>query len=247
MRRIALMLVLVPVPAVGQERVRVGGVPEARAPAAQAYADPGEVIATELRFARMAQDKGQWTAFRAYAAPGAQMFAPQVVRAELFLKGKPNPAVAVKWQPQAVWSSCDGAYAVTRGAWQKGASQGWFVTVWQRQKDGRYQWVLDQGDELKAAEPAPDMPAPDMIVATVADCPARRGGFDDGMARGRRARGIAVEPFDKNAPTDFTTHAAPDGSLGWTTGMAGGARSFVLRIRQDGELREVLRLTAGGG
>lgn len=128
-------------------------------------ANPSAVIAAELGFAALAQEKGQWTAFRQTATADAEMFVPGRVKAQDWLKGRADPAVAVKWQPYEVWSSCDGSYAVTRGAWQRTDSVGYFTTVWQRQKDGGYKWVLDMGDPLPAA-----LPAPEMIAAKVADC-----------------------------------------------------------------------------
>ncbi|MGN6692381.1 MAG: hypothetical protein ACTHJU_15705, partial [Sphingopyxis sp.] len=62
-------------------------------------ANPSGFIAAEIAFARLAQDKGQWTAFRETAAPDAVMFVPQRVRAQDWLKSKKDPAEAVKWQP----------------------------------------------------------------------------------------------------------------------------------------------------
>ena len=55
------------------------------------YADPSAVIAAELAFARLAQEKGQWTAFAATAANDAVMFEPQMVLAQAWLKGRANP------------------------------------------------------------------------------------------------------------------------------------------------------------
>lgn len=132
-------------------------------------ANPGAVVAAELGFAQLAQEKGQWTAFRETATKDAVMFVPQPVNAQTFLKGKANPPVAVRWQPHQVWSSCDGSLAVTRGAWQRPTGVGYFTTVWQRQKDGKYKWIMDQGDDL--AEP---LIAPDMIAASVADCRSKQ-------------------------------------------------------------------------
>ncbi|WP_126173924.1 hypothetical protein [Altericroceibacterium xinjiangense] len=129
-------------------------------------ATPSTVVAAELAFARLAQEKGQWTAFREYATDDAVMFVPQPVNARDWLRSQSDPAQAVRWQPHQVWSSCDGSLAVTRGAWQgvEGVT-GYFTTVWQRQRDGSYMWVLDQGDTL--AQP---LAAPEMIQASVAEC-----------------------------------------------------------------------------
>ena len=118
-------------------------------------ANPSSVITAELAFAHLAQTKGQWTAFRETATADAEMFVPQRVNAQSWLKGKADPAVSVKWQPHEVYMSCDGSYGVTRGAWQGPKATGHFTTVWQRQKDGGYKWVLDQGDPLAAPLAAP--------------------------------------------------------------------------------------------
>lgn len=206
------------------------------------FSDPGEVVAAEIAFARLAREKGQWAAFRATAAQGAQMFAPQPVRVEEFLKGRAEAPAGLAWQPHAVVLSCDGAYAVSRGVWTNGARHGWFATVWQRQKDGRFKWVLDQGGALAEA-PA----APEMISAKVADCPPRRAPQREAEATrpGRRPVGIPVEPFDKAHPTDFTSHAAPDGSLAWHTEFTGKVRTLTVAIRQGTEMVEVLHLSDG--
>jgi hypothetical protein len=136
--------------------------------ARNSYADPSAVIAAELAFARAAQEKGQWTAFAATAANDAVMFQPQMVLAQQWLKGRANPPVAVKWQPHQVWSSCDGSLMVSHGAWQGPRQTGYFTTLWQRQRNGAYKWIYDGGDSL--AQP---LAAPEMILARIADCPAR--------------------------------------------------------------------------
>src|SRR5690606_39127749 len=76
-------------------------------------ANPSAVIAAEMAFARAAQEKGQWTAFRQYATRDAVMFVPEPVNAQQWLRGQADPAQAVTWQPYQVWSSCDGSFAVS--------------------------------------------------------------------------------------------------------------------------------------
>lgn len=129
-------------------------------------ANPSEVVATELAFARAAQEDGQWTAFREYSTGDAVMFVPEAVNAHDWLSKQQNPAQSVAWQPHQVWSSCDGSMAVTKGAWQRpDGSFGYFTTVWERQGNGEYKWTMDQGDAL--AQP---LLAPDFIQTQVADC-----------------------------------------------------------------------------
>ncbi len=135
-------------------------------------ANPSRVVAAELAFARAAQEDGQWTAFRDYAAEDAVMFVPAPVNAREWLPKQADPAQAVRWQPHHVWSSCDGSLAMTRGAWQRpDGTVGYFTTVWQRRNNGDYRWVLDQGDTL-----ATPLEAPAFIGTDVADCPAPGSG-----------------------------------------------------------------------
>jgi len=160
LKRLAAALTLaavaaIPLAATAQDRPQRSG-----------RANPSAVIAAELAFARLARDKGQWTAFRETAADDAVMFVPQRVNAREWLRKRADPAESVRWQPHAVWMSCDGSLAVTRGAWQQAdGRQGYFTTVWRPRKKGGYEWVMDQGDGL--AEP---LPAPEMISASVAAC-----------------------------------------------------------------------------
>jgi ketosteroid isomerase-like protein len=132
-------------------------------------ANPSAVIAAEYAFARAAQEKGQWTAFAQTAAPDAVMFVPAPVLARDWLKGRPNPPAPVSWQPHRVWTSCDGSLAVSHGAWQSpDGTQGQFVTVWHRQTDGSWQWVMDTGGVLQQP-----LARPEMVAASVADCAVR--------------------------------------------------------------------------
>ncbi|VWX53158.1 hypothetical protein [Novosphingobium sp. 9U] len=130
------------------------------------FASPAKAIAAEIAFAQLAQRKGQWTAFRETATEDAVMFVPQAVIARDWLKRQKNPPASVAWQPYQTWLSCDGTLAVNMGPWQRpDGSQGYFTTVWQRQKKGEYKWVMDQGDVL-----ATPLAAPEMIASSVAAC-----------------------------------------------------------------------------
>ncbi|MCW1428914.1 hypothetical protein [Novosphingobium sp. JCM 18896] len=200
-------------------------------------ANPSAAIAAEIAFARLAQEKGQWTAFKATAAEDAVMFTPRMVLAQAWLKDRANPPAGLNWQPHEVWSSCDGSLMVTHGAWQNGARHGWFTTVWQRQDKGGYKWVLDHGDETKDA-----LEAPDMLSARVAECPERRmGARPGGPPPGKRGK-PPKQPKAPPVPFDpaHREGRSNDGSLIWSVDVAAdGARSFVARMASDGEVREV--------
>lgn len=111
------------------------------------------VVEAEHAYAEMAQSKGQWTAFRATAAPDAVMFVPDPQNALKWLDGRKDPTEAIKWQPSAAYVSCDGRTAATLGPWQLKDSVGYFSTIWSR-TGGSWQWKVDFGDGLKTALPA---------------------------------------------------------------------------------------------
>lgn len=117
-----------------------------------AAAEPAmTAIDAERAFAADAQKLGQWTAFRKHAAKDAIMFVPRAGSAHEFLKDKADPPVAVFWWPGRSYVSCDGGTAINTGPWVRawGKSVGYFTTVWRRQPDGGWKWLLDHGDVLE--------------------------------------------------------------------------------------------------
>ncbi len=199
-----------------------------KGPPLRPVANPGAVVAAEIGFNQLAQEKGQWTAFRATAAPEAEMFVPQRVKALDFLKGKADPAHAVKWQPHLVWSSCDGSLAVTHGAWQRADSNGYFTTVWARGMDGNLKWILDHGDRLPVA-----LFAPEMIKSKVAECAGKPGVPISAPAVG----------------TDFKQSVSRDQTLLVSSAVApDGGRTVIVRL-WNGTSHEVVlqeQVVAGG-
>ena len=199
-------------------------------------ADPSAVIAAELAFSQLARSKGQWTAFRETAAPEAEMFVPQRAAAAEWLKGRADPGVTVAWQPHAVWSSCDGSYAVTQGVWERPGSPGSFVTVWQRQPDGRHKRLLDMSISTETA-----IKAPEMVAARVADCgksPSQRAmlasadaAFSAGMAAGDSA--------------DAAFGGAEDLTLRWDARVAGDGRRHISVELWNGSRFETVIDTGG--
>ncbi|MCP2018340.1 MAG: hypothetical protein OSA41_08460 [Erythrobacter sp.] len=191
-------------------------------------ANPSKVVAAELGFARMAQDEGQWTAFREYAADDGVMFVPEPVIARDWLKGRADPAQAVRWQPHHVWSSCDGSLAVTRGAWQRpDGSNGYFTTVWQRRRDGEYRWTLDQGDSLETP-----LEAPEFVRTDVADCPAR------GLAAELREQAEQSRPVTGGTYFD---QVSADSSLFLTFVVSPDlSRNWKLMLHRDGMMVDAM-------
>ena len=187
-------------------------------------AEPSAVIAAELAFARMARERGTWTAFRETATDDAVWPSPGWVNVRQSLKGVPDPAQAIVWEPDRVSVSCDGSFALSTGpATYPDGRKARFATIWQRQDDGRYKWVLDQGFDLEAGYAKPEM-----IAAAVAECGERRVGRP---AKARR--GLA-----------WQSGQSDDGTLSWTTELrADCSRSFTMRAPKAGVPTEVFRVS----
>ncbi|MDO7834535.1 hypothetical protein Q4610_05700 [Sphingobium sp. HBC34] len=172
--------------------------------------DPSSVIAAEIAFNRLAQDKGQWTAFRATAAPDAVMFVPQRVLAQDWLKKRADPPASVRWSPAIVYVACGGDLAASTGNWTRpDGSVGYFTTIWRRDKKGGWQWILDHGDRLSAPRAVPEF-----LTGKVATC--------KGAPRpdGPPARGVAPPPDDSLV---WTADVAADNSRHVTVKMWTGA------------------------
>ncbi|MDZ4307257.1 hypothetical protein [Allopontixanthobacter sp.] len=174
-------------------------------------ANPSEVVAVELAFARAAREDGQWTAFRKFAADGALIFGRGgAFEAKPWLAKQQNPPQSVSWQPLAVWSSCDGSLAVTQFSFTDphDGTTGLGHTVWQRQRGGEYRWVFDFG--WPTGETTPE---PDMISAKVAECGPGAAVLADAGEMRRSA----------------------DGTLGWSFAFTGeGTRNFTVWTAQQG-------------
>ena len=194
----------------------------------QPAASPSTIVATELAFARAAQEDGQWSAFREYAADDAVMFTPEAVSAREWLKDRENPERAVEWQPHHVWTSCDGSLAVSRGAWQRAdGTVGYFTTVWQRQPDGEYRWVIDQGDMLETP-----LEAPEFVRTDIAECP------DRALAADLRAQAEQSRPV--NGGTYFD-QVSMDSSLFLTFVVSPDlSRHWKLMLHKDGALVDAM-------
>lgn len=152
-----------------------------------AAASPSTVVDAERAFAALALDKGQWTAFRETAAPEAIMFLPRASSAHAFLKDRKDPPETVRWWPVRAWQSCDATLAVTTGGslWPDGR-HGWFTTVWRKQPDGGWKWVLDHGGFSTQPRPAPakvDIVRPEGCRKVVLAPPMVSGSPDEGHSR----------------------------------------------------------------
>lgn len=192
-------------------------------------ANPSAIVKAELSFARLAQEEGQWTAFRETAADEAIMFTPDLVNAQQWLKGKADPAQAVTWQPHKIYMSCDGSIGVSTGAWQSAnGTTGHFTTIWHQDdfgsrrpsKDVNWKWIFDDGVPLTTA-----LAEPDYVETEVASCKAK-------LAAAVSPTGLT----DKGK-----SGASADGSLIWSAAFtADGSRIVSVDLaEEDGSFRRV--------
>lgn len=179
-------------------------------------ANPSAIIAADIGFNQLAQQKGQWTAFREMAAKDAVLFAPQPTLAQIWLKGKADTPAPLKWQPHKAFMSCDGKTGVTTGAWERPDGRvGYFTTVWQyveknTRGDGEWKWLLHHADSLSV----PRAPK-EMIETKVASCKGA-------------ASGTFVAP---EQGVMMKTGYARDQSLSYTyIVQANGARTIEVRL-----------------
>ena len=108
---------------------------------------------TEKSFARTASEKGTRSAFLEFAAPDGIVFQPNAVNAKTYWEARAESKGFLGWQPAFVDISSNGILGWTSGPWEfrpKGKDDqpvafGEFVTLWQKQPDGKFRFVLDIG------------------------------------------------------------------------------------------------------
>ncbi|HEX8063319.1 MAG TPA: DUF4440 domain-containing protein [Allosphingosinicella sp.] len=133
------------------------GAPASPHPSPRA-ADVGPVVEAERAFARAAQTDGVNAAFLRYSAPDALVFQPDPTNAKAALAANPIPAIALKWWPAYAGIAASGDLGFTTGPYVAGSGErrgfGWYFTIWRRQADGSWRWILDHGPRTR--EPAPE-------------------------------------------------------------------------------------------
>lgn len=121
--------------------------------AAQNDSALNEVVAAEKAFAAMAAEKGTNPAFVEYAAPEGLVFTQKPVNVRDFYGKRPSNSSLLAWSPNFAGISSTGELGFTTGNWSfhpKGKTDaptafGEFATVWKRQPDGKYRFVVDTG------------------------------------------------------------------------------------------------------
>jgi ketosteroid isomerase-like protein len=126
----------------------------------QVEKDLQTVAETEKSFASFAAEKGTKAAFLEYTAPDGIMFSPNAVNAKDYWNARAESKGLLSWQPSFVDISSNGILGWTTGPWEfrpKGKEDapvafGEFVTLWQKQPDGKFRFVLDIGISHEKAQ-----------------------------------------------------------------------------------------------
>ena len=116
-----------------------------------------DMVKTEQAFSKMAEDTNARDAFLAFIADDGLLFRPGAVNGKQWMQEHPvspsdkNPLLA--WQPAFAGMSMSGDLGFTTGPWELKADRGdanpagygHFVTVWKKQADGTWKFVVDLG------------------------------------------------------------------------------------------------------
>ena len=120
---------------------------------AQSKADLQKLVETEIAFARAAETKGTKAAFLEFLADDGIIFRPTELNGKQFWNLRPDSPDLLSWRPNWADISSDGKLGYTTGGWEYRANgkadepgaYGEYVTIWQKQSDGKFKAVLDIG------------------------------------------------------------------------------------------------------
>jgi ketosteroid isomerase-like protein len=117
-----------------------------------------EMVKTEQAFSKMAEETNTRDAFLAFIADDGLLFRPGAVNGKKWMLEHPAPPPTDKrpllaWQPAYAGMAVSGDMGFTTGPWEakadindeKPQGYGHFVTVWKKQEDGTWKFVVDLG------------------------------------------------------------------------------------------------------
>jgi ketosteroid isomerase-like protein len=115
------------------------------------------MVETEQAFAKTSEEKGTRDAFMAFIADDGILFRPTAVIGKQWMNEHPLPPSdkrsLLTWQPAFAGMAASGDLGYTTGPWEfkddikneHPSGYGHFVTVWKKQADGSWKFVLDLG------------------------------------------------------------------------------------------------------
>ncbi len=142
-----------------------------------------ELVQVEAAFSAMAQEKGVLAAFEHFAAPDAAFIDtdPRKFRGAAAVRermGPDQPGVKLSWSALFTDVSDDGTLGYNYGRYESRrpgtdgkdiVRGGFFLSIWKRQPDGSWKYVMDTGAPDRPPPPAPpSSPMPQRPAAAVA-------------------------------------------------------------------------------
>ena len=128
-----------------------------------------DLAAMEDQFSAMARDRGILAAFQHFAAPDVTFIDtdPRQWRGVAAVNermGEDRPGVSLTWSACFTDVSDDGTLGYNYGRYELRAPDadgnettrgGWFLSIWKRQPDGSWKYVMDTGVPDRPAAPQP--------------------------------------------------------------------------------------------
>jgi len=123
----------------------------------QAQTPLQDMVKTEQAFSRMAAEKNARDAFMEFIADDGLLFRPTAVNGKEWMRQHPVPPSdkhpLLAWQPGFASMAAAGDLGFTTGPWEfkgdvkdeKPSGFGHFVTLWKKQADGSWKFVVDLG------------------------------------------------------------------------------------------------------
>lgn len=120
---------------------------------ATAQSDVQKLVDTEHAFARFAAEKGTKSAFLEFLADDGLVFVPDKTIGKTFWRSREESPSLLSWAPNYADISANGILGYTTGNWEyraKGKDDspsafGEFITIWLRQPNNKYKFVIDIG------------------------------------------------------------------------------------------------------
>jgi len=235
-----------------------------------ASVDPAPLITAERAFARASVENGMMVAFLEYLAEGAIVFRPRPVDGRKFYATSEPSEAVLSWGPAIAEIARSGDFGYTGGPWElrpkpgeEPRAFGHYLSVWKKQKDGKWRVVADGGvsHKQRVAVPAKVALPPQKGQTRANAVSAELLAFDSDYAamhladdvrvyragappvQGKAALRDAPQVLSKTAGADMSA----SGDLGYTYGIAetpGEQLSSYLRIwrRMGGKWRVVVDL-----
>ena len=150
-------------------------------------AELDSLVEAERAFSRMSRERGVRDAFLEYMAPDGVIFRPLATNARRAWESRGRVAATLVWDPVFAEVSAAGDLGYTTGPWElrpddqrRPVGYGHYVSVWQRQGDGRWRVAVDIG--VGHARPARGVGMCDLSAGPVLAARRTGGALPDLMA-----------------------------------------------------------------